>query len=480
MDKYDVAIVGGGIGGLVCGAYLAKAGLKVCIIEKNAKIGGYCTSFVSNNYKFDSGIHYLGGIKKGLLGKILQELDLKDKIQFNQFDPADTILTPDNKTHLRANPYDTIQEFKRSFPAEENNIENFFNFVMQEDFLTIYKKIRKVSFGQMLDSFFNDINLRKIFEDLFWITFAVSASELPALIAVATWRHFFLDPGYYPEGGIETLANIFASEVKKHKGDIFLSKEVTRMFEESNDRKTIVTDDGSKISARYIVANIDPFQLSKMIVKQNESYIKSDEFIPSLSAIVIYLGLNYNLHKFFKNGSCIWTPLYIKKNSFLNNYLSRLVPHEDATKMLIFSPSLRDDSCISSNNHTLQVFFPFPYIEEKIEKQCSNDIYAFLIKELGKVFPSLEKHIVMKTVATPITFYKQTFNTGGAILGKKISMQSNKSPLLSSKLSIKGLFVAGSWYSYGGVNEAAISGKGTAEAILHAMGKKHEYKVIKL
>ena len=42
-DQYDVIIIGAGIGGLVCGCYLAKAGLKVLIVEQHNKAGGYCT-----------------------------------------------------------------------------------------------------------------------------------------------------------------------------------------------------------------------------------------------------------------------------------------------------------------------------------------------------------------------------------------------------------------------------------------------------
>lgn len=46
QDKYDIVVIGAGIGGLVSGCYLAKTGYKVLIIEKNNFVGGYCFSFV--------------------------------------------------------------------------------------------------------------------------------------------------------------------------------------------------------------------------------------------------------------------------------------------------------------------------------------------------------------------------------------------------------------------------------------------------
>ena len=45
MEKYDVVIVGSGIGGLCCGSILALSGKKVLICEAHNQPGGVAHSF---------------------------------------------------------------------------------------------------------------------------------------------------------------------------------------------------------------------------------------------------------------------------------------------------------------------------------------------------------------------------------------------------------------------------------------------------
>lgn len=40
MSKYDIIIIGSGLGGLECGAILSKEGYNVCVLEKNELFGG--------------------------------------------------------------------------------------------------------------------------------------------------------------------------------------------------------------------------------------------------------------------------------------------------------------------------------------------------------------------------------------------------------------------------------------------------------
>ncbi|MCH8322650.1 MAG: NAD(P)/FAD-dependent oxidoreductase [Proteobacteria bacterium] len=42
--SYDVAIIGGGHNGLVCAAYLAKAGKSVIVLEARSVVGGAATT----------------------------------------------------------------------------------------------------------------------------------------------------------------------------------------------------------------------------------------------------------------------------------------------------------------------------------------------------------------------------------------------------------------------------------------------------
>src|SRR5690349_5871898 len=44
MKTYDAVIIGGGHNGLVTAGYLQRAGLEVCVVEKNGWVGGAATS----------------------------------------------------------------------------------------------------------------------------------------------------------------------------------------------------------------------------------------------------------------------------------------------------------------------------------------------------------------------------------------------------------------------------------------------------
>ena len=66
-DKNKVIIIGGGHNGLVCAAYLAKAGKQVTVLEANNQVGGAAiTREFAPGFKVSAGAHLLNLLDKGI------------------------------------------------------------------------------------------------------------------------------------------------------------------------------------------------------------------------------------------------------------------------------------------------------------------------------------------------------------------------------------------------------------------------------
>jgi len=75
QDAYDCIIIGGGHNGLVCAAYLAKAGRKVCVLERRHVLGGCATTEqLWPGYRVSTAAYVISLFQMG----ILRELRLKD------------------------------------------------------------------------------------------------------------------------------------------------------------------------------------------------------------------------------------------------------------------------------------------------------------------------------------------------------------------------------------------------------------------
>ncbi len=85
--KYDHVIIGSGISGLLCGAYLSKKGLNVIVLEKNHQIGGCLQVFSRDKKIFDTGVHYIGGLGPGqTLKRLFDFIGIGEMLKFEQLD----------------------------------------------------------------------------------------------------------------------------------------------------------------------------------------------------------------------------------------------------------------------------------------------------------------------------------------------------------------------------------------------------------
>src|SRR6266851_8285046 len=57
MARYDVVVIGAGLGGLTAGAILARAGRKVLVIERRNSVGGAASSYESGDLLVEGSLH---------------------------------------------------------------------------------------------------------------------------------------------------------------------------------------------------------------------------------------------------------------------------------------------------------------------------------------------------------------------------------------------------------------------------------------
>jgi phytoene dehydrogenase-like protein len=78
--KYDVIVIGGGLGGLMAGITAAKRGKKTLLLEKHVTVGGLAAGFTRKGYYFDAGMSRCMGFSiRSYLKEIgvLEQADLR-------------------------------------------------------------------------------------------------------------------------------------------------------------------------------------------------------------------------------------------------------------------------------------------------------------------------------------------------------------------------------------------------------------------
>ena len=63
-DRYNVVVVGSGLGGLTTAALLSMAGRKVLVLERHYTAGGFTHSYRRRGFEWDVGVHYVGEMHK--------------------------------------------------------------------------------------------------------------------------------------------------------------------------------------------------------------------------------------------------------------------------------------------------------------------------------------------------------------------------------------------------------------------------------
>ncbi|RJR16622.1 MAG: NAD(P)/FAD-dependent oxidoreductase [Nitrospiraceae bacterium] len=470
-DEYDVIIIGAGIGGLTCGCYLAKSGMKVLILEQHHKPGGYCTSFRRNGFTFDAGVFSLGGCSdKGNLGKIITDLKLDRFVDLIRLNPSDVIITNDCKIAVDNDLNKMIHQFQSNFPSESEQIEKLFKFINNSSYSGLFTELKNDSLEDLLDKYFHDPKLKSMF-GLYMGHFGQPPKRTSAMASAVVFKEFMLDGGYYPKGGIQSFADAMAKCFKDNGGDLIFSCLVEKIIIKDKKVKGVMLKNKSNIRAELVVSNCDAIQTFFKLVGREQlekTFIdRMNRMVPSTSAFAVFLGISRRVDLDHK---CKY---WYSSNSMSENGLLGFGRggKDEIMEHIIFSfPSLYDPNLAPKNCESVCLLTGAPYADKEFWDNNRDEIAERIIREAEKIIPRISDHIIVKEIATPLTYHKYTLNDRGAAYGWACTPSQITKDVLKQESELKGLFLAGHWTSQGfGISRVALSGYNAASIIKSAV-----------
>ena len=480
MKKFDVLIIGSGMGGLVCGNILAKEGYSVCIVEKNKQIGGCLQIYVRDRVIFDSGVHYIGGLEKGqTLYQIFKYLGLMEKLSLEKMDPGfDRVLIEgDSKEYRIMQGYEAFEkELVSDFPDEKAAIRLYIDSIRETcDAFPLYRlrntgdperkeKAMSLSAKIFIDSVTNNKTLRSVLAGNNML-YAGSGESTPFYVHALTVNSYIESAWRCLNGGAQ-IAKHIARNITACGGLVLKNKEVKKLIVEDNRITAALLQDGTFISADHFVSNITPAATFKMVdsVLVRPVTRKRIEAMPhTISSFIVNIVLKrksfpYVKHNFYYQKDSVWAMDNYSEDNWPLGYGMFLTPDESgefADGMTIFAymryeevlPWAATYNTVADKKSRGLGYESFK--ERKMER---------LLAVVEQRFPDLRESILHSYTSTPLTFRDYIGNGDGNLYGSAKDYKNPLGTLVSAKTRIPNLFLTGQYLNLHGILGTAISG----------------------
>lgn len=462
MSKYDVVIVGSGLGGLVCGYILSKHGYKVIVLEKNAQIGGCLQTFKFDNVVFDTGMHYIGSMDQNqILHRFFSYLSLLDDVDLIKLDEDGfDIISIKDEQFKYAMGYDNfVEKLSQSFPAERGNIQTFIDKIRKIAGESPLYNLQEISQNVLLNAksvktsvndFVESITQNKLLQNVLLGTLPLYAGvkDKTPLYVYALINNFYIQSAYRIVGGSDSVAHSLANSIKKFGGEVRVKAEVSEFICNSAQVTSVKLKDGEIIEGSKFISDIHPFATidklkTNLIRKAYRERIT--ELENSISNFTVYIKFKPNKVKYFNsnfyqyNTRNVWECNSYTKNNWPLNYLYM---HQAPKVHTGFSEgalliSYMYYAEVKKWENTTIMHRGQEYLDFKQQKA------ELLLASLEKSFPGICSNIESYTTSSPLTYLDYTATRDGSMYGILRDKNFPTQTLVSQRTRIPNLFMTG-------------------------------------
>ncbi|MDD2522329.1 MAG: NAD(P)/FAD-dependent oxidoreductase [Anaerolineaceae bacterium] len=525
--KYDAIVVGGGISGLTAAAFLAKAGQKVLLCEKESRCGGLVNSFERDGFVYDGGIRALedSGVLFPMLRSLGIELDFeKNHISLgveNHVIRVNSEEDVDNYQALLTNLYPESREEITEIVRQIRKIMHYMDvqYGIDNPIFLDFKEdaayFGKVILPWMVKYAITAPKIAALNEPV--VDFLKKFSQNQSLLDIISQHFFHATPAffalsylklyidyYYPLGGTGVFPAKLVSFIEEHHGEIRTNTKISSL---DPTNKVLTDEKGNRWEYERLIWAADLKTLYKII---NPAEIPDNKFSQAFTArkeelrgmtgndSILSLFLGVNLPKeYFSNIATehfFYTPSKAgqtqageipatAERETVKNWLDKYFA---LTTYEISCPVLRDPALAPANKTGLIVSVLFDYqltkaIElagwyEEFKSYCETQMIATLS---NSIYPGLSEAVIHQFSSTPLTIESYSGNFQGAITGwaldnDPIPAESRIPKIMNAvKTPIPGIYQAGQWtYSPSGLPISLLTGKIAADQVIKDLRKR--------
>jgi prolycopene isomerase len=498
-EDHPVVIIGAGLGGLCCAAYLAREGFPVTVVEKRDIPGGYASAFdrADGKFTFDVSLHGMAA-SNNAAARILADLGALEKVQLVPLPEIYLLQTGGESMSIpQKDPEAYIEMLAKYFPKEKHGIRRLVQEVivtadeadtlhqkgMCAELLFPFKyphltKVLKVTLDDLMAANIKEPALKNILAS-WWDFHGLPPSKVSGMYYAVAKGDALKNGTYYVRERSQDLSNALADAIERSGGQIMYDTAVESIRVRQNSVEGVAVSGGKVLPARTVVSNANVLDTFENLVARDavpSEYLKRIKtHRPSLSSFIVWLGLNQELQ----------TPIKacgIHVMSDVGTEADYQACLQGDVERIPIRISLYDNmypGYSQKGSSTVRVFClagyePWRRFEvdyragHKEEYYRQKDRWArVLIRRAEEIIPGISGMIEVQDAATPLTNWRFTGNTEGAVYGFEQSVDNAYVKRISNRTPVKGLFLAGAWCNPGGgFGGALLSGQFAFQSIL--------------